>query len=146
MGSLTETNFTKSECGKYLVDSCILIYMLDNKEVYKHKQAMQWFASCKERIFLSAQNLREFASNCLLLRAPTEDIINLIELFSSKFLVLQDDFLDTKNAVEMSKHNPRLFWDASIVSVMKRNGIECIYTENTKDFELLGVKAINPLK
>jgi len=120
--------------------------LLDTREVLKHKQAMNWFASCSDKIFLSAQNIREFANNCLLLHAPIEDVINLIELFTSKFIVLQDDFLDTKNAVELSAQNPRLFWDASIVSVMKRNGIECIYTENTKDFNSLGVKAINPLK
>jgi len=29
---------------------------------------------------------------------------------------------------------------------MKRNNVEIIFTENTKDFTSLGVKAINPLK
>jgi len=132
---------------RFLVDSCILIYLLDTKEDEKHKKAKIWFESNKEkRFFISAQNIREFSSNCIRKRAPIEKIIELIYLFSARFIVLQDDFLDTKNAVEVAYSCPNLFWDAEIVSVMKRNNVDCILTENTKDFESLGVKAVNPLK
>jgi predicted nucleic acid-binding protein len=94
-------------------------------------------------VFVSTQNIREFANNCLKKSAPNNKIVEFIELFCAQFILLQDDQLDTKNAIKLSKNRPRLFWDASIVSIMKRNNIDIIFTEDTKDFESLGVKVIN---
>jgi len=59
---------------------------------------------------------------------------------------VQDDCTDTKRAVEICNGKQALFWDSSIVATMLRNKIDCIYTENTKDFECLGVRAVNPLR
>ena len=36
------------------------------------------------------------------------------------------------------------FWDSLIIATMKENGIYHIYTENIKDFNIFGIKAINP--
>jgi len=137
----------QNECGKSLVDSNILVYLADSEDAQRQELALRWLReSANKIIFVSAQNLREFAFRALIKSAPPEKIIDFIDSFTAKFTVLQDDQLDTKNAIELCKGDSALFWDASIVSVMKRNGIDCILTENTKDFRTLGVKAINPLK
>lgn len=132
---------------RFLVDSNILVYLIDTADESKHKKALDWLlTSSSLNIFVSTQNIREFANNCLKKSASNNKIIEFIDLFCARFIVLQDDQLDTKNAIELSKSRPRIFWDASIVSVMKRNNIDVIFTEDTKDFDLLGVKVINPLK
>ncbi|MGI6589262.1 MAG: PIN domain-containing protein [Candidatus Iainarchaeum sp.] len=132
---------------RFLVDSNILVYLIDTADELKHEKALEWLSnSYSLSIFVSTQNIREFANNCLKKSASNNQILEFIELFCARFIVLQDDQLDTKNAIELSKGNRNLFWDASLVSVMKRNNINLVFTENVKDFQKLGVKAINPLK
>ncbi len=145
---MTETKYTLKECGKLLVDSNILVYLADEKDLEKHTKSINIFEGLKEQtLFISAQSIREFASNCIAKKfISAETILEFIETFTSKFIIIQDDFSDTKTAVELCNGSHSLFWDASIVSVMKRKGIDCILTEDTKDFSMLGVKAINPLK
>jgi len=144
MENLTEVTFMTE---RFLVDSNILVYLIDTADESKHKKALEWLlTSSSLNVFVSTQNIREFANNCLKKSAPINKIIEFIELFCAQFIVLQDDQLDTKNAIELSKNRPHLFWDASLVSVMKRNNIESVFTENVKDFELLGARVINPLK
>lgn len=145
---MTGMRFMKNECDRFLVDANVLIYLADRKDGPKHEKAMGLFSdSGKEQLFVSAQCIREFANVCLSKRfISKEAIVGFVDSFTERFVVLQDDPLDTRNAVEMCGGNPNLFWDAAIVSMMKRNGIEKIFTENVSDFTSLGVKAINPLK
>ena len=144
MENLIEVNFMTE---RFLVDSNILAYLIDTADELKHEKALEWLSnSYSLSIFVSTQNIREFANNCLKKSASNNQILEFIELFCARFIVLQDDQLDTKNAIELSKGNRNLFWDASLVSVMKRNNINLVFTENVKDFQKLGVKAINPLK
>jgi predicted nucleic acid-binding protein len=144
MENLIEVNFMTE---RFLVDSNILVYLIDTADELKHEKALEWLSnSYSLSIFVSTQNIREFANNCLKKSASNNQILEFIELFCARFIVLQDDQLDTKNAIELSKGNRNLFWDASLVSVMKRNNINLVFTENVKDFQKLGVKAINPLK
>jgi predicted nucleic acid-binding protein len=136
-----------NECERYLLDSCLLIYFADKTQYDKHERAANWIGREKGLFYVSSQSIREFANICLLKRILSPlDIIEFIDSFVSKFRIIQDDYLDTKTAVELCRGDQALYWDATIVSVMKRNGIDCILTEDTKDFEKLGVKAINPLK
>lgn len=144
MENLIEVNFMTE---RFLVDSNILVYLIDTADELKHEKALEWLSnSYSLSIFVSTQNIREFANNCLKKSASNNQILEFIELFCARFIVLQDDQLDTKNAIELSKGNRNLFWGASLVSVMKRNNINLVFTENVKDFQKLGVKAINPLK
>jgi len=131
-----------------LVDSNILIYIADSSDEVKHKLAINWLKkNLTTNLVVSSQNIREFANACLLKEIlSAKELIEYINDFTSRFIVIQDDFLDTINAVSLCKGNQKLFWDASIVSLMQRKGINLILTENIKDFEALGVKAINPLK
>ncbi|OQA30852.1 MAG: PIN domain protein [archaeon ADurb.Bin336] len=144
MENLIEVNFMTE---RFLVDSNILVYLIDTADELKHEKALEWLSnSYSLSIFVSTQNIREFANNCLKKSASNNQILEFIELFCARFIVLQDDQLDTKNAIELSKGNRNLFWGASLVSVMKRNNINLVFTENVKDFQKLGVKAINPSK
>lgn len=36
------------------------------------------------------------------------------------------------------------FWDVMLAAAMLENGVNKIYTENTKDFKIPGIKAVNP--
>jgi predicted nucleic acid-binding protein len=138
----------KSECNKFIIDSCLLVYLADRTNPEKHVNAIAWLEKSKfEKIVVSSQSIKEFANVCILkgILSP-QDTIEFIDSIVSKFVVIQDDYYDTKIALSLCRNNKKLFWDAGIVSVMKRNNIDCILTENIKDFELLGVKAINPLK
>jgi predicted nucleic acid-binding protein len=121
---------------------------VDKSGQEKHERATKFFEKIMgPDVFVSVQCLREFAFICLKKKfISSETVTEFVDLFSANFIVLQDDFFDTKQAIELCKDNANLFWDANIVSVMKRNNVECIYTENTRDFSILGVKAINPLE
>lgn len=140
--------YTLREYEKLLVDTNLLVYLADKKDFEKHNKAILFFEEINDqKLFLSAQSIREFADNCLTKKIiDAKTIIEFIESFVSKFVIIQDDFFDTKSAIELCGGNQNLFWDASIVSVMKRNYVETIITENTKDFTKLGVKTINPFK
>ncbi len=51
---------------KFLVDTCVLFYLVDKNDAEKHRKASRWFESLKgENFFVSTQNLREFASVAL---------------------------------------------------------------------------------
>lgn len=137
----------QKECDKSLVDSNILVYLVDSEEKERQISALKWFEeNSNKKIFVAAQNLREFSFRALLKSVSIDKINEFLNLFSARFIVLQDDYYDIKRALELCKNNKNLFWDANIVSVMLHNEIDCIYTENVKDFQKLGVKAINPLK
>jgi len=137
----------KTESKGFLIDTNLLVYVVDKSDQLKQKLIENWVDSLGKNVFISTQSLREFAHICLRKKLlEPESIIEYIETFSARFIVFEDYFTDTKTAIELCRDYPNLFWDANIVAVMLRNGIDCIYTENTKDFENLGVKAINPLK
>ena len=124
MENLIEVNFMTE---RFLVDSNILVYLIDTADELKHEKALEWLSnSYSLSIFVSTQNIREFANNCLKKSASNNQILEFIELFCARFIVLQDDQLDTKNAIELSKGNRNLFWGASLVSVMKRNNINLV--------------------
>lgn len=136
------------ELGKSLVDSCVLIYLVDKCELEKHERAVKWFEEkSKTKLYVTNQIIREFAWVCSRKsKLSAKEVIDYIDLFTARFLVLNDDFLDIKNAITLSTNNPNLFWDANIVSVMLRNNLDYIYTENTKDFQKLGIRSINPFE
>lgn len=139
--------FMLIECNRFLIDSNLLIYFADETDSEKHSKVIDWFESLRNDIFLSTQNIREFANVCLSRKLLDEkEIVEFIDVFSARFIVLQDNFIDVKVAIELCKNVPGLFWDANIAAVMIRNKIDYIYTENVKDFQKLGIKAINPLK
>jgi len=132
---------------KALIDSNILYYLIDTNEKEKHDKILNWFESIDSNEFVvSNQTLREFANISIKKsNLKKEQIIEFLDLFINKFGLIQDNQFDTTKAVQLSK-NKKSFFDALIAATMQRNYIDTIITENTKDFVLLGIKTINPLK
>jgi len=130
LGSLIEMKFMKT-----LIDTSILIYLVDAKEEKKHQKVVGWFEGIFEsnEYFVSLQNLREFAfvakKKDLLL---AEEIITYVELFADSFNLLQDSVEDVKKASRKTKNK---YWDALLIATAKRNNIFQVITENEKDFK-----------
>ena len=130
-----------------LVDTCILVYLIDKRESAKHEKAKKWFHSLSERdrFFVSIQNLREF-SNIALKKSAflPEEINQFVQLFAARFKLLFDSIEDILMANEIS--SGKRFWDAMLAATMKRHSISMILTENTKDFKKFsGIEAKTPL-
>ncbi len=119
---------------KKLIDTCVLIYLIDNSNEKKHKIAASWFESIidNKEYYISIQNLREFAyvskkKNLL----SSKQINDILELFSDSFNVVYDNLDDIKEATKKEKNK---YWDAILIETAKRNNIFEIITENEKDF------------
>ena len=133
------------------MDTNILVYVLDNKDPAKHRSAKQFLDTVyqyPDRFFISVQNVREFAFTMLgKAIAPHEKIQEYIREFCLVFTVLPDSSEDAFIATQRAATSNAPFWDALLASTGERNGIQTIYTENTKDFEKIkGIKAVNPLR
>jgi len=136
---------------EYLLDSNILIYAYDATEGKKHEIAKELVEDCfrGEPFAVSLQNLAEFfkiitktVARPISSGEAEEAIKIIIEFRNFRKLMLTEKTLI--KAIELSSQAP--FWDAMIAATMLENGIGHIYTENTKDFQIPGIKAINPFK
>jgi len=134
---------------KALVDSCILVYLVDKTEKGKHEKAKKWFETIRWRknYFVSIQNIREYANIALRKTAiPTSEIIENMALFSETFNAIFDNVEDVATAISLAEAKRKVFWDAMLAATMQGHGIKVILTENTKDFKFKGIKAVNPLE
>ena len=130
MESLIEMKFMKT-----LIDTSILIYLIDTKEEKKHSKVVGWFESIFEsnEYFVSLQNLREFAfvakKKGLL---KVEEVKKYVDLFVDSFNLLYDSVDDIKKASEKSQAK---YWDALLIATVKRNNIFQVITEYENDFK-----------
>jgi len=130
LGSLIEMKFMKT-----LIDTSILIYLVDAKEEKKHQKVVGWFEGIFEsnEYFVSLQNLREFAfvakKKGLL---KVEEVKKYVDLFVDSFNLLYDSVDDIKKASEKPRAK---YWDALLIATAKRNNIFQVITENEKDFK-----------
>lgn len=124
-----------------LVDTNILVYIVDTKEGEKHAKALGWYETQRENktLYVSLQNLREFAAICVKkTNLEKGKIMQWIEDYSSIFWVLNDSQEDVMKAVEISRENALPYYDGLLIATMERYGLDTIITENSKDFEKLG--------
>lgn len=133
---------------KILIDTNVLVYLIDRREEIKHEKAIETFMAIqnKEDYFVAFQNLKEFSN---VARKKTslsaEEINEFIETFSNSFTLVFDDMVDLQNANFLSEKNNAPFWDSVLVSVMRKEKINKIITENVKDFSKFGeIETINP--
>jgi predicted nucleic acid-binding protein len=129
---------------KILIDTCILVYLIDSSDEIKHQKVVDWFSSIigDDDYFVSIQNLREFvfvAKKKNLIESG--DIRHYINLFVDSFNLIEDNVTDILDA---SLSGSKRFFDNLLVSTAKRNGIFEILTENEKDFPLM--KTLNLFK
>jgi predicted nucleic acid-binding protein len=136
--------------GRALVDTCVLVYLIDKTDKGKHEKAKEWLKSIEGRdnFFVSIQNLREFSSIALKKSSlHLREINELLEVFADAFGIVFDSFEDIIKANEAIGKNRKIFWDALLAATMQRHSIHIILTENTKDFKgFKGIKTINPLR
>lgn len=134
----------------FLLDSNIIIYAYDKDENEKRKIASDLLSLCfkKEKKFaLTNQILAEFSSIFLQkgkgdissLKLIISDLLNCSELIK---LIYNERTLIQALTIKEEFKIP--FWDSLIIATMKENGIYNIYTENIKDFNIFGIKAVNP--
>ncbi len=133
-----------------LVDTNILVYLVDNKDALKHASAKRILGFVRlnpGQFVLSTQNIREFAN--VLVNEPSVSmniIQDRIAEFRVLFGIIADSPEDAGEAAHLSRAEKVPFWDALLASTANRHGVHTIYTENTKDFARIpSVKAINPL-
>jgi len=136
-----------------LVDSNVLVYAFDASDKRKHEIAKKLLEDCAmggETLGLSVQNLSEFffvSTQKLKHFLPPAIARNAVESLCSikNFSILPIESADVLKAVRLCDDFHAHYWDCLLASVMLRNGIFEIYTENVGDFSRLpGIKAINP--
>ncbi len=136
---------------KFLLDTNILVYAVDSTDRKKHEIAKEVIEDGfrGKELAVALQNLAEFFSvatqkieHPLTAEEALETIQPLIELRDFKKISANEKTL--LKAIELSAQIP--FWDAMIVAAMLETGIHQIYTENTKDFQIPGITAVNPFK
>ena len=147
--SLTEK---KPITGISVVDSNILIYLVDATDKAKHEKAKKFIETIKnnpQNFAICLQNLREFCSIAIRKKnLPPEEIAEYIDLFRNSFQnILYDNEEDILAASGHCAAKKTIFWDSLIAATMQRNEIEIIYTENTKDFKNFErITAINQME
>ncbi len=132
-----------------LIDSNILIYTY-SEDSSKRAASMELLQQClmgKRRFFVALQNIGEFCSVSMKKYKLEPDKVNAITqalLKSENFLKVHYRESTFYTAINLAKGLNLKFWDAMLAATMLENGVSTIYTENTKDFKMPGIKAINP--
>lgn len=137
-----------------LIDSNILIYSIDSSEKEKYPLAKKLLKECwlrKRQYAVSLQNLSEFFINATkkiekpISKEKGAKIVKRIIEFEG-FTKLEPNAETIKKALDISIKENISYWDALIAATMLENNIFRIYTENTKDFAIAGITALNPFK
>ena len=135
-----------------LIDSNILIYSIDSSERGKNERAKKLLTNCwigETQYAVSLQNLSEFFVNATrkvakpISKEKGARIVKKIIEFDG-FIKLEPTQETIKRALDIASNNAVEYWDALIAATMLENNIRKIYTENTKDFSIAGITAINP--
>jgi len=136
----------------FLIDSNILIYAYSEKDENKKRLALKLLEKCwngEIKYAVSLQNLAEFFSiaynkfNIELTKA--ESILSDIIEFKG-FVKINYSEKTLIGSIGLIKKFSVPFWDSLIIETMKENGIFNIYTENTDDFKISLINAVNPFK
>ena len=137
---------------RFLVDTNILVYSLDNREPTKKEISGEFLENrlSKPGFFISAQNLGE------MYYVLTEKIPNpisrthakqTVQTYARPTQVIFYSLLTLESAMGLAELHHLHFWDALLAATMLENNVRIIYTENTKDFNKIpGITAINPFK
>ena len=137
-----------------LVDTNVLVYAYDESEPNKREVCLKLLDSVwhgEVILAVSIQNLAEFYRvmtskiSVPLSKAAAREIVESILAYEG-WTVLIPSTSSFHKAMVFTEHYHTSIWDASIAAVMLENGVHTIYTENTKDFQMLGIRAINPFK
>ncbi len=134
----------------FLVDSNILIYNYDNSDTEKHEIAKGILDNCWEgrnTLAVSSQNLSEmfFVTTRKGLRSKEDGITDLSDIIKFPgWVKINLDHKTVLEAARISEKYDMTYWDALLAATMKQHGILNLYTENTKDFKVPWLNAVNP--
>ena len=133
-----------------LVDSNILVYVVDPRDLTKRAQAVDLLNHLTELQAgaLSAQSLSEFFANAIRLPDPLtrSAAAAQVERFAETFPVLDITARAVREACHRAAASQIAIWDALIWSVAETNGIPLILTEDMPGGRnaISGVRYANP--
>ena len=134
----------------FLVDTNILVYAYDKSEATKRKKAEELLSKCFDgfiTLAMSNQNLAEFVyvTTRKSKLSMNQAMINVRDISNSTtFKKINYSTRTVILAVEIADEFKMSFWDSLLVATMKENSIFNIYTENTSDFKMPWINAVNP--
>lgn len=139
-----------TESELFLLDTNILVYGLELKNEERNRIAKEIINSCwqgKNKFAVSSQNLAEFAFvSTRKSKLDLKQINEIVEYINDFYGFVKIDYTSSTvlSAIAIAEEHKMSFWDSLLAATMRENGIFSIYTENTKDFRMRWVNAINP--
>lgn len=135
-----------------LIDSNILVYAYDTRDKRKNKIAIDIISKAwtgQRQYCISSQNLIEFyhiTTKKVTNPITSEDAMGIVVDMMSfdGWIILFPGMSSLQNAMNLARTYGTSIWDAHIIAVMREHDIKTIITENTKDFKIPGIKAVNP--
>lgn len=135
-----------------LIDTNILVYAYDSSEGLKHQKSRKLIEECFEGIKKFAVSNQILAEFFYVMSKKMESPLNLLEIYEILEEIIEVDNwkkidYNYNTVIKTVKSKPKHFWDSLIAETMKENGIQKIYTENTRHFEKIpGITVVNPFK
>ena len=136
----------------FLIDSNILVYAYEKEESIKKDEAKNLLKECLlgvKQFAISIQNLSEFVfvttkKGKLTIDEAKYFVIKMAQFEGFKKINYSAETIPL--ALDITQQFKTSFWDSLLAATMKENGIFSIYTENTKDFKIPWINAVNPFK
>ncbi len=135
-----------------LIDSNIIVYAFEKEGSPKKDLSKKLLNECISGIrqfAISNQNLAEFVfvttrKGKLGIDEAKNFVIKATQFEGFRKINYRAETIAL--ALDIAQQFKMSFWDSLLAATMKENGIFKIYTENTKDFKMNWVKAVNPLE
>ncbi len=134
----------------FFIDTNVLIYAFEKEASEKKEIARSIIDECfdgKNFLAVSNQILAEFFFIVTeKLKVDKDEAKEVMEKIIERETITKTRYTEetTLSAIDIQKESKMPFWDALIAATMLENNIRTIYTENTKDFSIAGITAINP--
>ncbi len=136
-------------------DTNVLVYFFDTADRRKHDIATALLGKVfggEAEGTISNQTLAEMfnvLTTKSVHRGEVDFVAKIVGDFvsSTRWRIINYTSDTVKSAAFACRANGTEFWDTLVAETMKENGLDTIYTENTKDFERMqGIKTVNPFK
>jgi len=131
------------------LDTNVLVYSVDNRDVAKQKVAKSIILAARSSadFVMSAQVLNEFSNVAIRKLGKTRaEVMGFVKLYKTiRTLPIKPEW--TVSALEIMDRYGIQFYDALIVAAAEYAGCDEVLTEDLNDGQIYGsVKAVNPFK
>ena len=136
--------------GSVLVDTNVLVYMMDPRDLTKRAHAARLISRLQSdsRGVLSQQVLSEFArvSSERVPEGPSrKELIDAVGDFGRTWRILPVTPAVIAEALGVADRTGRSFWDAQLIATAKIHGVPTIVSEDFEDGWICeGVRFVNP--